>query len=113
LREACVRHFYGTCFPFASLSLFDLSLFDLTRLFFYFCKIVVARSLCKDRNHLESAAHEIIADGGEGVILQRVGSIYKQGRTPSLLKLKVKQKEHKKKKHKQKRSTKKVNKKIP
>eukprot|EP00026_Physarum_polycephalum_P002048 Phypoly_transcript_02052.p1 GENE.Phypoly_transcript_02052~~Phypoly_transcript_02052.p1 ORF type:complete len:648 (+),score=89.30 Phypoly_transcript_02052:207-2150(+) len=51
--------------------------------------IVAARTLCTDRNHLERGAKEIIADGAEGVILQRVFSVYERGRTPSLLKLKT------------------------
>ena len=31
----------------------------------------------------------IIEDGGEGVIMRRVGSLYEPGRSPSLIKLKV------------------------
>ena len=39
--------------------------------------------------HLEWQVKQIIADGGEGVILRKVGSRYEPGRTSSLYKLKV------------------------
>ena len=32
---------------------------------------------------------DIIADGGEGVVLRKPKSFYEQGRSPSLLKIKV------------------------
>ena len=34
-------------------------------------------------------SQDIIEDGGEGVILRKVGSFYEHGRTSSLIKLKV------------------------
>lgn len=39
--------------------------------------------------HVRGAVRAIIDEGGEGVILQQVGSIYQPGRTPTLVKVKV------------------------
>jgi ATP-dependent DNA ligase len=49
------------------------------------------RVMCKNSTHLENAAQIVITDGGEGLILQRIGSLYERGRTSSLMKLKVKE----------------------
>ena len=37
---------------------------------------------------LNAILQAIVADGGEGVVLRKVGSYYENGRSPSLLKLK-------------------------
>lgn len=47
------------------------------------------RMICKDEKHLGVTTQTIIDDGGEGVILRKVGSLYERGRNSSLVKLKV------------------------
>lgn len=47
------------------------------------------RVLCKGREHLSKTAQEIIDEGGEGVIMRAVESLYLPGRNPALIKLKV------------------------
>lgn len=48
------------------------------------------RMLCKSADQLRSILKEIIVkSGGEGIILQRPKSMYEQGRSNSLLKIKV------------------------
>jgi hypothetical protein len=56
---------------------------------FNFTKIVVPRVMSENNAHLSSTVQGIIEDGGEGVILRKIGSIYEHGRSPSLLKIKV------------------------
>jgi hypothetical protein len=55
----------------------------------YNTKITAPRMLCKHSKHLKRMIDGIIDMEGEGVILRRVGSIYKHGKSPLLLKLKV------------------------
>jgi len=50
---------------------------------------VVARVFCLGKGHLNSLIQIVINDSGEGVILRQQGSLYEQGRTGSLIKLKV------------------------
>lgn len=47
------------------------------------------RVTCFNDQHLKGIAEAILEDGGEGVILRKIGSKYEHGRTPSLVKLKV------------------------
>ena len=47
------------------------------------------RVLCKHSKHLNVLVQEVIDDGGEGVIMRKVGSLYEHGRSPNLIKLKV------------------------
>ena len=44
---------------------------------------------CKGKEHLKKYFSEIVAKGGEGVMLREPGSVYKAGRSPSLRKYKV------------------------
>lgn len=57
--------------------------------FLYILKVVVPRMQCTTNPQLNAIVHQVINDEGEGVILQKCGSIYEYGRTPNLLKLKV------------------------
>lgn len=52
-------------------------------------KIVVSRVMCQSNAHQHMFAQSIFNDGGEGLILRRFHSLYESGRTPSLIKLKV------------------------
>jgi hypothetical protein len=45
--------------------------------------------LGKNGQHLSGLVEGIIEDGGEGVILRKVASLYEFGRSSSLIKLKV------------------------
>jgi hypothetical protein len=45
--------------------------------------------LCTSNTQLNLMVQQVINDEGEGVILQKCGSLYEPGRTPDLLKLKV------------------------
>ena len=49
----------------------------------------MAFRLISDRTNLNWYTQQIIEGGGEGVILQKRGSIYKQGRSLEVVKLKV------------------------
>eukprot|EP00026_Physarum_polycephalum_P001621 Phypoly_transcript_01623.p1 GENE.Phypoly_transcript_01623~~Phypoly_transcript_01623.p1 ORF type:complete len:1048 (-),score=160.89 Phypoly_transcript_01623:116-2998(-) len=51
--------------------------------------IVAPRILCKTPKQLHWLAQEIANDGGEGVIMRKVGSLYERGRNDSLKKLKA------------------------
>lgn len=52
---------------------------------------MAVRLKCKrEEQLLQEVVEAIIADGGEGAILRRISSFYIPGRSPSLLKLKVK-----------------------
>eukprot|EP00026_Physarum_polycephalum_P000635 Phypoly_transcript_00636.p1 GENE.Phypoly_transcript_00636~~Phypoly_transcript_00636.p1 ORF type:complete len:901 (-),score=99.66 Phypoly_transcript_00636:59-2761(-) len=51
--------------------------------------IVAPRILCKNRLFPRRAVRSIIRDGGEGVIMRKVGSLYEHGRNNSLVKLKM------------------------
>jgi hypothetical protein len=58
------------------------------------CKVVVSRLLSEDSVAYSDVAYSdlarlIIDDGGEGIILRKVHSLYEQGRSISLFKLKV------------------------
>ena len=53
--------------------------------------------LCSSRRELTKAIEKIIKQGGEGLILRGVKSPYDRGRSPFLLKLKVRENEKKKK----------------
>lgn len=44
---------------------------------------------CEGERHKKWIAQEIIGQGGEGIILQKIGSFYEGGRSMSLVKLKV------------------------
>eukprot|EP00026_Physarum_polycephalum_P003756 Phypoly_transcript_03770.p1 GENE.Phypoly_transcript_03770~~Phypoly_transcript_03770.p1 ORF type:complete len:759 (+),score=109.95 Phypoly_transcript_03770:66-2279(+) len=48
-----------------------------------------SRILCKNQKQLTLAIREITQDGGEGVILRKPQSLYENGRSPYLLKLKA------------------------
>jgi ATP dependent DNA ligase domain len=52
-------------------------------------KIPVVRMLCITKKQLKKALHDVISDGGEGLIMRKPKSIYEPGRTSSLVKLKV------------------------
>ena len=45
---------------------------------------------CKDMNHLERFCEEIVAEGGEGIILRDPTDVYQPGRSHGFLKHKVK-----------------------
>ena len=45
--------------------------------------------LCETKKQLTTLVHEIINDGGEGVILRLPKSIFDQGRSSMLIKIKV------------------------
>lgn len=47
------------------------------------------RMLCKGKGHLESSLQNILNSGGEGVVLQKKASLYKPGRSETVIKLKV------------------------
>ena len=47
---------------------------------------------CVNRFHLSKQIKNILEDGGEGAILQKVASKYERGRSTDLLKLKVQNK---------------------
>lgn len=57
---------------------------------------VASRLLWKRGLDLNWFLSSIIEDGGEGVIMQRKGSLYEQGRSSSLVKLKVSNKRREK-----------------
>ena len=62
--------------------------------FFDISEIPAPRILCsKGTHHLKIAIRRILGNGGEGVILQKRGSLYEAGRSSSLLKLKVNKKQ--------------------
>ena len=52
-------------------------------------QVIASRWLCVDKATLGAAAKLIIKDGGEGVILRRINSLYVNGRSPDLIKFKV------------------------
>ena len=52
-------------------------------------QIVPSRFLLCEKSHLNKVVQLVIEDGGEGVILRKIGSLYEQGRSQSLLKFKV------------------------
>eukprot|EP00026_Physarum_polycephalum_P001329 Phypoly_transcript_01330.p1 GENE.Phypoly_transcript_01330~~Phypoly_transcript_01330.p1 ORF type:complete len:878 (+),score=128.72 Phypoly_transcript_01330:456-3089(+) len=52
------------------------------------CNMVAFRILCTSSSNLQVAIKGIMNNGGEGVILRKAGSLYEQGRSPLLLKLK-------------------------
>eukprot|EP00026_Physarum_polycephalum_P003234 Phypoly_transcript_03244.p1 GENE.Phypoly_transcript_03244~~Phypoly_transcript_03244.p1 ORF type:complete len:742 (+),score=88.29 Phypoly_transcript_03244:221-2446(+) len=52
-------------------------------------QLVNFRVLCNGRAHLHLLVESIIENGGEGVILRKIGSLYESGRALSLLKLKT------------------------
>lgn len=47
------------------------------------------RVLCQNNKHVNELISGALEDGGEGVILRKVGSEYEHGRTSSLIKLKI------------------------
>eukprot|EP01027_Heterolobosea_sp_BB2_P009359 GEZU01013802.1.p1 GENE.GEZU01013802.1~~GEZU01013802.1.p1 ORF type:complete len:261 (-),score=102.48 GEZU01013802.1:150-932(-) len=48
--------------------------------------------MCQGRDHLKTYLHEIVHNrGGEGVMLNKPGSLYERGRSSNLLKVKLKQ----------------------
>ena len=51
--------------------------------------MVASRVLCKHTVHLRKLTEAVIDEGGEGVILRQVRSLYIPGRSPFLIKLKV------------------------
>eukprot|EP00026_Physarum_polycephalum_P001070 Phypoly_transcript_01071.p1 GENE.Phypoly_transcript_01071~~Phypoly_transcript_01071.p1 ORF type:complete len:1197 (-),score=193.28 Phypoly_transcript_01071:69-3659(-) len=51
--------------------------------------ILASRMLCTQKRELSQAMKSIIRDGGEGVILQKPGSLYTSGRSGDLMKLKA------------------------
>lgn len=55
----------------------------------YYIQLVVPRVRLKNDKQVNYFLQNIINDGGEGVVVRKVNSIYEHGRTPSLLKLKV------------------------
>ena len=52
-------------------------------------KIAAARVLCAHRRRLAYALQQVLADGGEGVVLRKPASQYEHGRSTNLIKLKV------------------------
>lgn len=52
-------------------------------------KIIACRVHCINTAHMKKVVTWIIEGGGEGVILQKRGSPYEQGRSSSLVKFKV------------------------
>eukprot|EP00026_Physarum_polycephalum_P003600 Phypoly_transcript_03613.p1 GENE.Phypoly_transcript_03613~~Phypoly_transcript_03613.p1 ORF type:complete len:792 (+),score=79.66 Phypoly_transcript_03613:110-2377(+) len=52
-----------------------------------FC-IVVSRARCRGSAHLAGLIGTVISDGGEGVILRKMGSLYTRGRSNEVLKVK-------------------------
>jgi ATP-dependent DNA ligase len=44
---------------------------------------------CASESHLSDSTHHIITHGGEGLILRLPNSVYENGRTSALVKLKV------------------------
>eukprot|EP00026_Physarum_polycephalum_P001538 Phypoly_transcript_01540.p1 GENE.Phypoly_transcript_01540~~Phypoly_transcript_01540.p1 ORF type:complete len:1069 (+),score=95.14 Phypoly_transcript_01540:45-3251(+) len=51
--------------------------------------IVATRIMCKNSKHLNTLVQGVIDDEGEGVIMRKVGSLYENGRSPNLIKLKT------------------------
>ena len=51
--------------------------------------IIAHRLLCKSRKQMSDYSREIMESSGEGVILRRRGSLYENGRSPALIKVKV------------------------
>ena len=51
--------------------------------------MVVSRALCSNSGHLMKATKNIIENEGEGMIMRKVGSFYKRGRSLDLIKFKV------------------------
>ena len=49
--------------------------------------------MCLGSKHLSGMMKEILENGGEGIILRKVKSLYEHGRTPNLIKLKVQKSE--------------------
>lgn len=47
------------------------------------------QELCKSRAHLDDELKRVQAEGGEGLMLRRAGSVYEAGRSSSLLKVKT------------------------
>jgi ATP-dependent DNA ligase len=52
-------------------------------------KIVIFRVLCRGESHLNEIVSTITENGGEGVILRKLQSLYESGRSAQLLKVKV------------------------
>lgn len=52
---------------------------------------IVQQIRCTGERHLDGFMEEIVASGGEGVMLRRAGSMYESGRSSSLLKYKYNQ----------------------
>ena len=75
-------------FLFPSSSFLFLFLF-FSLLSFDVKKIISARMICQNPIHLKRVVQNVAEGGGEGVILQRLASNYEQGRSASLIKLKV------------------------
>lgn len=50
---------------------------------------VAMRIKCSSSKQVKKMMENILSEGGEGVVLRKSGSLYSQGRSPSLLKLKV------------------------
>ena len=53
---------------------------------------MVPRILCKDGDLLTQCISGILENGGEGVIMRKVGSLYEHGRSAAVVKLKVNKK---------------------
>jgi ATP-dependent DNA ligase len=51
--------------------------------------IVIFRVLCKNNSHLEDMISTITENGGEGIILRKMYSLYENGRSSHLVKFKV------------------------
>lgn len=50
---------------------------------------MVHRVLCEDKDHMEFYLNEILVDDGEGIVARHPRSLYINGRTDQVLKLKV------------------------
>eukprot|EP00026_Physarum_polycephalum_P001467 Phypoly_transcript_01469.p1 GENE.Phypoly_transcript_01469~~Phypoly_transcript_01469.p1 ORF type:complete len:1107 (+),score=182.36 Phypoly_transcript_01469:326-3322(+) len=72
-------------FPFEERFQFLLSNISLSHPFAF----VVSRCLCKNKAHMRDAVKGVIENGGEGIIMRKVKSMYERGRTSSLLKIKA------------------------
>ena len=77
--------FIVCCQPLLYISLSFLPFLILVDILF---KLVAMRALCKNEEILE-VVQTVIDNGGEGLILQKCGSVYDVGRSESLIKLKV------------------------
>lgn len=46
--------------------------------------------LCESKSQLKTMVHEIISNMGEGAMVRRLGSVYENGRSSLVAKIKVK-----------------------